>query len=398
MSEQAIQTTNTKANAKVVAISGALLGIAATFAPSGLVFRPNRIFDGKPVSILETLGGWGWALIGLYVLVLVFSLLPQLSNQVRGLIVGLLGGIAPSVLLWFAGSAANEYALATGPVARVSFGYGFWLSILAAYIVVYAATGWTNARWSRTLISITPLVLGAIVLASGHLAALSVMREYANNESEFVAQLRLHLFYTIGATAGGMAIGIPLGLIAANKPKTEGVVFGFLNVLNVLPVLAFIGLLNPVLTWLSDSIPALAAFNIRAVGWAPVFIVLTAYAAYPIARNTHTAMLTLDSSLRDAARGIGMSAWQRLIEVELPLSVPVIIAGIRIALVQTTAGAIIAGLVGGGGLGSFVFMGASQTAIDLVLLGTIPIVILGLLFDRLALGTQRLLSRWSVAT
>ena len=135
----------------------------------------------------------------------------------------------------------------------------------------------------------------------------------------------------------------------------------------------------------------------RGVGWAPVIIVLTAYAMYPIARNSYTAITTLDPAVLDAARGVGMTRSRRLLEVELPMATPVILAGLRVALVQTTAGAIIAGLVGGGGLGTFVFLGAAQTATDLILLGTIPIVVMALFFDRSALAVQRLLGRWGVS-
>ena len=127
-----------------------------------------------------------------------------------------------------------------------------------------------------------------------------------------------------------------------------------------------------------------------------MLIVLTAYAMYPIARNSYTAMTTLDPAVLDAAKGAGMKRVRQLFEVELPIAAPVIRAGLRIALVQTTAGAIIAGLVGGGGLGTFVFLGAAQTATDLILLGTIPIVVMALFFDRSTLTVQRFLGRWGV--
>ncbi len=85
-----------------------------------------------------------------------------------------------------------------------------------------------------------------------------------------------------------------------------------------------------------------------------------------------------------------MSRWRSLKEVELPLAFPVVLAGIRIALVQSTAGAIIAAFVGGGGLGTIMFMGLEQTSMDLVLVGVIPIVVLALFFDTLLRGVERL--------
>lgn len=384
------QTLNTQANAKVVAVSGSLLGVATAFTSSGLLLRPNRIFDGESLSLFSVTGVWGWLLIGLWLCAIIITLAPTLSVQLRGGVVGLIGALAPALTLWSAGNVAQAYTLANGPVARISLGASLWISLLGAYIVMYAASAWISSKRMRLLLFALPIGLIAVLLASGHLSDLSILREYANNQAEFGAQLRLHLFYTLGATAGGIVLGIPLGILANSKRRFEGPVFGVLNVLNVLPVLAFIGLLNPVLTLISASFPFLEALNIRPVGWAPVVIVLTFYATYPIARNTQTALQSLDQSVIDAACGIGMGFWQRVTAVDLPLAAPVIIAGIRIALVQTTAGAIIAGLVGGGGLGSFVFLGASQTAIDLVLLGTIPIVLLGLTIDRIVYFLQEL--------
>jgi osmoprotectant transport system permease protein len=387
--------STTTSGARTVAITGSLLGIATVLAPAFVSLKANRVLDGVSRGALQALGPWGWTLLAAWLAALALSVIPM-PRSVRGLAVGLVGGAAAVIAVWRLGVAATAYSTLNGGVARVSLGPSAWLMLLASYMVVYAASAWTPRGWSRMLISLAPLVATLALLMSGALSSLSIMREYANTADEFAAQMRLHLLYVLGATTGGILIGVPAGLLAANRRRSEPVVFGTLNVLNVLPALAFIGLLNPVLGWLSDRVPALAAIGVHGVGWAPVLIVLTAYACYPIARNTHAAIVTLDASVLDAASGVGMGRLRRLAEVELPLAAPVIVAGIRIALVQTTAGAIVAGLVGGGGLGTFVFLGASQTATDLVLVGTIPIVALGLTFDRIAFLSQRLLSRWSV--
>jgi osmoprotectant transport system permease protein len=321
---------------------------------------------------------------------------PPLSPRFRGFSVGAIAGAAAVIALWRASVVARSYLAIHGDVARLSLGASFWLLLLASFVVISAATEWLPSRWERAAVAYAPLVCVAVMLGTGALSSLSILREYASNADDFAIQFQLHLVYVLGATAAGIAIGVPVGLLSAKRPRAEPVVFGVLNTLNVLPVLAFIGLLNPLLVWMSARVPLLADIGVRPVGWAPVLIVLTAYAAYPIARNAQTAMLTLDASVVDAANGIGMGPFRRLFEVELPLAAPVITAGIRIALVQTTAGAIVAGLVGGGGLGTFVFLGASQTAMDLILVGTLPIVALALFFDRFALAMQRLLSPWSV--
>jgi osmoprotectant transport system permease protein len=119
-------------------------------------------------------------------------------------------------------------------------------------------------------------------------------------------------------------------------------------------------------------------------------VVLLVYALFPVTRNTAVAIKQLDPAVLDAARGMGMTRRRQLFEVELPLAFPVVLAGIRIALVQTTAGAIVAAFVGGGGLGAIMFVGLEQTSTDLVLLGVGPIVALALVFDAALRGIERL--------
>lgn len=379
--------------AKVVAVTGALTGAAAAFVPSGISFNENRIIEGEPVSLVVGLGAWGWVIVGVWIAAALVALSP-LPDRVRGNVATLLGGAAPVLMLWAAGAAAAAWVQQSSDIARTSLLWASWLSLFASYVVIFAATAWLAPGWRRGLLTYLP-VIGVIALAlTGRLSQLSVALEYANNADDFAVQLRLHLAYVAGAVSVGLVLGLALGLLAHRKRAFEPVVFGTLNVLQVFPTLAFIGLMYPVLSGLSDRFAVFERLGVRGVGWAPVIIVLSAYAVYPIARNTYTALTSLDGGVLDAARGVGMGRTRLLLEVELPLALPVIVAGLRVALVQTTAGAIVAGLIGGGGLGTFVFLGAAETATDLILLGVIPIMVLALFFDRSALALQRALQPW----
>lgn len=382
---------DTRRNARVVAVSGALLGVAAALVPHGLVFRANRIVSGTPESLAAAFDIWGAVLLAVFALAALTALSP-IPLRLRGVLVTSLGGAAAVLSLWGMGTAAQRYAASAGEVARTSLGFGAWLCLLAAYLIVFAATAWMDAGVARTALTYAPLLGGVLLTAMGRLDSLAIMREYANNATEFGMQFRLHLFYVAGAVLVGLLAGVVLGLVATNGPRAEAAVFGVLNILQVWPTLAFVGLMYPVLSAAAESIPLLDALGVKGVGWAPTLVVLSCYAVYPIARNVHSAVTTLDADVVDAARGAGMGRLRRLAWVELPLALPVIIAGLRIALVQTTAGAIVAGLVGGGGLGVFVFLGAGQTASDLILLGVLPIVALALFFDRGALAVQRALT------
>lgn len=380
--------------AKVVAVSGALLGTAASFASRGISFNPNRVVDSPPVSLVNGLGAWGWVLVGVWILAAALSLAP-LPLRVRGIAVTLLGGGAFLLALWRGGAEATAFAQASGEISRTSLMAGFWVLCFASYAVVFAATAWLEAGPLRAALAYLP-IMGALALAAGgRLGDLAVAREYQNNAEEFMVEFRLHLFYVLGAVSVGLIAGLLLGLLAARRRSVEPLVFGTLNVLQVVPTLAFIGLMYPLLTGLSDMVPLLEQLGVRGVGWAPVIMVLAAYATYPIARNTYAALSSLDEGVLDAGRSMGMGRMRMLVDVELPLALPVIVAGLRVALVQTTAGAIIAGLIGGGGLGTFVFLGAGETASDMILLGVLPIVAIGLFFDRSALAVQQALQPWN---
>jgi len=163
---------------------------------------------------------------------------------------------------------------------------------------------------------------------------------------------------------------------------------GALNLGQVLPALAFVGIMIPILASLSSRLAVLKALGISGIGWAPVMVVLLVYALFPVTRNTLVAIRQLDPGVLDTAKGMGMGRWRSLREVELPLAFPVVLAGVRIALVQSTAGAILAAFVGGGGLGTIMFLGLEQTSMDLVLVGVVPIVVLALFFDALLRGVE----------
>jgi len=364
---------------RVVGSTGALLGALVTVTGSFAVFRPNRVINGVPATAVDALGSAGWLLVACWVAMLVFAVLPtrRAGALARGLLAS--GVLAGSLLA--VSNAGLAYAASEGDIARVSLGYSFWLSLLAVYFVIYSAREALESSWARALVNWSGPAALVALLVTGRLAGLSIVREYLMSSDTFWRSFRQHLYYTLGATGVALVIGVGLGILAAKRVRTEGPVFGVLNVTQVLPTLSFIGLLIAPMAWLGSNVGLFDAIGVSGIGWAPVFVVLVSYAVFPITRNTYSALKTLEGGVVDAARGVGMNWRQRLAIVELPLSVPIVLAGVRIALVQTTAGAIIAGLVGGGGLGAIVFYGLQQTAEDLVLLGVIPIVVLALMLD-----------------
>jgi osmoprotectant transport system permease protein len=149
-----------------------------------------------------------------------------------------------------------------------------------------------------------------------------------------------------------------------------------LNIVQTVPAIALFGILMAPLGALAAAVPLAAAMGIRGIGTAPAVIALFLYSLLPIVANTVVGLKRVSPAAVEAARGMGMTRWQILRSIELALALPVIITGIRIVLVQNIGMVTIAALIGAGGLGTFVFQGIGQTAIDLVLLGAIPTVAL----------------------
>jgi osmoprotectant transport system permease protein len=171
-------------------------------------------------------------------------------------------------------------------------------------------------------------------------------------------------------------VGVPLGIACHQAKALRGPVLGVLNIMQTVPSIALFGLLIAPLSWLATTIPGLRAIGISGIGAAPAFIALFFYSLLPVVSNTVVGLGGVSPAVNEAAAGMGMTRRQRLTSIKLPLAFPVILTGIRIVLVQNIGLATIAALIGGGGFGVFVFQGVGQTAMDLVLLGALPTVLL----------------------
>jgi osmoprotectant transport system permease protein len=177
-----------------------------------------------------------------------------------------------------------------------------------------------------------------------------------------------HLWLTVFAMLLAACIGLPLGVLLTRKPALAKPVIGFANVVQTIPSLALFGLLLPV-PWLGENAARLA------------ILALTGYALLPILRNTYAGIGSVDAALGDVAEAMGMTSWQRLWKVELPLSASVILAGLRTATVTCVGVATIAAAIGAGGLGELIFRGVASVDNSLVLAGAIPAALLALAAD-----------------
>jgi osmoprotectant transport system permease protein len=186
-----------------------------------------------------------------------------------------------------------------------------------------------------------------------------------------IFQLTIEHLWLVGISMLlAVAIGLPLGILLTRRRAFSQAVIGGANIVQTIPSLALFGFLLPV-PWLGERADRLA------------IAALTLYALLPVIRNTYTGILGVDAGVREAARGMGMTDWQVLLQVELPLAMGVILAGVRVATVITVGVATIAAAIGAGGLGEFIFRGVAMVDNRVILAGAIPAALLALLMDLL---------------
>lgn len=197
-----------------------------------------------------------------------------------------------------------------------------------------------------------------------------------------IGQRMLEHVSLVGVSVGvAILTGVPIGIAITQSRKAADRVLYVASVIITIPSIALFGILIPVLSLIGQGI-----------GYLPAVIALILYAQLPIIRNTYTAIMNVDPALREAARGMGMTTLERLRRVELPLALPVIVNGVRSAVVLNIAIGAIATYIGAGGLGTFISRGISQTDIRQLLTGALFVSLLAIIADYTLLFAQRLMT------
>ncbi|MRG91848.1 ABC transporter permease/substrate-binding protein [Polyangium spumosum] len=190
--------------------------------------------------------------------------------------------------------------------------------------------------------------------------------------------LAAHLGLSLVALALGIVVSVPLGVVVSRSPRLAPPIVGAASVLQTIPSLAL----------LAFMVPALAALGARSIGYLPALIGLVLYSLLPILRNTVAGLSGLDPAVLEAAKGVGMTPRQSLFRVELPLAMPVIVAGIRISAVWTVGTATLSTPVGAPSLGNYIFGGLQTRNYTSVLVGCVASAVLALVIDGLLRGVH----------
>lgn len=187
----------------------------------------------------------------------------------------------------------------------------------------------------------------------------------SDRKGELLRTIIEHIQISFIALFIAILIAVPLGIALTKTKRLSEIVMNIAAVLQTIPSLALLGLMIPIF----------------GIGRVPAIIALVVYALLPILRNTYTGIQEVDPSLIEAAKGIGMKPMRRLTKVELPIAMPVIMAGIRTAMVLIIGTATLAALIGAGGLGDLILLGIDRNNTSLILIGAIPAALLAIIFD-----------------
>ncbi|MCY8483165.1 ABC transporter permease [Bacillus mojavensis] len=193
------------------------------------------------------------------------------------------------------------------------------------------------------------------------------------NGGELLYKTGEHLYISLVAVVLGIIVAVPLGVLLTRMKKGAGAVIGAVNIVQTLPSLAILAFFIPLL----------------GVGKVPAIVALFFYSVLPILRNTYTGIKGVNKNLLESGKGIGMTVWEQIRLVEIPLAIPIIMAGIRTSTIYLIGWATLASFIGGGGLGDYIFIGLNLYQPEYIIGGAVPVTILAIIIDYLLAVTER---------
>ncbi|MDY0235588.1 MAG: ABC transporter permease [Gudongella sp.] len=353
-----------------------LIGAATLLFMPLITYKPNRIARGNQFGSIEYLGA---AVIIIAILWVILVALSFYAKNNTDMLVFLVSVVLFIALFWSLQLNAGDYI--ENPAARISLSSGFYIQMFLMYMLFSTYTGRIKEHRIIKIIGFLSIVsvLG-FLFYKGLFNDFSIIKEFYSKRTQFFNNLRIHAILTFSSVVTGIIIAIPLGFLAYSKKRLEGKIMLPLSIIETIPSLSLFAIFLVPLSGLG-KLAFFDSIGVSGIGWAPAYLALTLYTLLPIGRNTLTGFYSVDRNIIEAAKGMGMSKSQVLRKIELPLAFPVIFTGIRIAFIQTIGGAVLAGLVGGGGMGTFVFLGLGEASPDLILLGVLPIVFFTIILD-----------------
>ncbi|KFK95577.1 osmoprotectant uptake system permease [Serratia sp. Ag1] len=356
--------------------------LLAAFGLPFLSYAPNRLLSGKSITLISLLHGPAlWLLVPLALLA-VLSLLPPARRS--ALLTVFTASALLALIFWLSGDEAQRLAQQGSPLARTAWGSGCWLMMaLCGLIAADAMARLALSHLWRMLGNLLVMLPAGWLLFSGQLDQLSLLKEYHHRQEVFDAALLQHLTILLATMVPALLMGVPLGVLCYRSERWQTPIFSTLNIIQTVPSIALFGLLIAPLAGLVAALPWLTKLGIGGVGMAPAIVALVLYALLPLVRSVVAGLQSIPASVMESANGMGMTRVQTFWRVQLPLALPLFLTGVRILAVQTVGMAVVAALIGAGGFGAIVFQGLLSSALDLVLLGVLPVIAMAVILDSL---------------
>lgn len=379
---------------------GMLLMILGCLYPSFLIISPNRIESGIPVSIFRLGEDSLFFPLALFLILgaLVGASL-QKKKPRRNLVISL---VFFWLYLFTIGRIAQNLLVSQTDSSRISLGFGFWLYFSGMMIQLRQRTKHLmeryshdpRAQWIPTLSYFIALIGIFALYGFGFLDSISIIKELLQQKSRIGHEFLRHMQLTLHSVLTGIVLSFLFSYGAYKKTWLEKPIDLIANFFQVIPTLSLLGLLMVPLSLLVVAYPVLKSMGISGIGYFPAYLVLTSYTLLPLIRHFLAGFRSIPEDLLEGARGMGMTSSQILLQIEFPLALPAIYTGIRTALVQTVSNAILAGLVGGGGLGALLFLGLAQSALDLVVVSSLLVVLVSVTLNLVMTGVETSSRLW----
>lgn len=356
-----------------------LLALYLLFINQFMFKSAARIGNKVGISAFTFFSNYFYILLCSTILLLIICIIKKDNIRLNTLAL-LFSNINISILLIIIAININTYNLGEG-FSRISLSLGAYFYIITMYLISVKCNIYINNKSLYFLFSLIAPIILIILLKLGYFNKLAMLIEYNNKKEQFNNELLNHISMAFSVVIVAIIIGLPLGYFSYYKKKFGYFVINILNIFESIPALALICVMMFILSLLNNTIPIFKTIGISGIGAPPVFLALLFYSLFHIVNSICSALKVLDTRYIEVAKGLGMNKKQIFFNIELPIILPIILSGIRVALISSFLAVTIGAYVGFGGLGMFLLQGSAGFAADIILLVSICSLFFILLAD-----------------
>lgn len=355
-----------------------VLSLILLFLNQFMFFSRTRVDAKNGLTALESFGSNYYIILNLTILLVILIFIRQLYiKSSLDFLIAFIASLNFGLVIYFSGGTFDLLQIESES-ARVSLSLGAYGYLILMYLILGKSR--TKLSILQSYLTLIPMFgITIYSITSGKIDNLSIMREYYAREDQFKTEFVKHIQMVLAVVITAIIIGVPAGWYSVKNRWFNNITSIILSTIQSIPSIAFMFLLMFPLAFINRNVPGADKLGISGIGAAPVFLGLLFYALFHIVNNVYSAIKNIDDNYIEVAKGMGMSDFQILLKVQLPIASPVIISGIHLATIVTISAATLGAFAGFGGLGFFIVQGSSGFAVDLILLGALPIVFMILL-------------------